>query len=218
MRSKPEAKPPYLSSTAIAILKLMVSDLTKDYTIRKLAQAIRQDYRITYDTVKRLSENGILSLERKANLHVCRLRLDKNIQVLAFTESLRATEFLESKPGIRVLLSTIVSKITNILPFFCLVLLGSVVKSKAASRSDLDMLLVLPDLMFQDRVENELASVMRTSTIGVHEIILSTDQFVSMLPARQMAKKPNVATEVLESHIIPYGAETFYTLLSRVMP
>jgi len=218
MHNKPEAKPPYLSSTAIAVLKLMVSDLTKDYTIRKLAQAIRQDYRITYDTVKRLSENGILNLERKANLYMCRLRLDKNIPVLAFTESLRAKEFLESKPSIRVLLSTVVSKITNVLPFFCLVLFGSVVRGKAVSQSDLDILLVLPDLMFQNRVENELASVMRTSTIGFHEIILSTEQFVPMLSAREIAKKPNVVTEVLESHIVPYGAETFYALLSRVLP
>jgi len=210
-------KPAYLSSTAIAVLKLMVSDLTKDYTIRRLAQGIHQDYRITYDTVKKLTENGVLNLERRANLHMCRPRVNKNVQVLAFIESLRTKKFLETRPSIRMILSTVVSRITKVSPFFCLTLFGSVAKGKAVSRSDVDMLLILPDLMFQNRVENELSSAARTSTIGVHEIILSADQFVSMLSEREMPKKPNVATEVLENHVVVYGAEAFYTLLSRVM-
>jgi len=214
----PTPRPAYLSSTAIALLKLMASDLTKDYTIRKLAQGIRQSYRITYETVNRLAENGTLSLERKANLRMCRLNLRRNVQTLAFIESLRAEEFLKTRPAVRLTVSNLVTKITNVLPFFCLVLFGSVVKGKSITRSDLDILFILPDQMLQNRVENELASVVRTSTIGLHEVVLSTDQFASMLSERERIKKPNLATEILENRIIPYGAETFYALISRIMP
>ena len=218
MSKKHVVEPAYLSSTAIGVLKLMASDLTSEFTIRKIAQGIKQDYKITYVTVNRLAEAGVVKLERKANLRMCHLNLQGNQQVLAFIESLRLEEFLKSKPAIHLQLSTIVTKITNVLPFFCLILFGSVVKGKAVSRSDLDMLLILPEKTFQSAVENELTSVTRTSTAGIHEIILSSDQFASMLSEAQRANKPNVATEVLKNHIVPYGAEVFYRLVSRVMP
>jgi len=211
-------RPVYLSNTAIAVLKLMVSDLTAGYTIRRIAHGIGQDYRITYETVRRLAENGVLSLERRANLHICRLNPHGNIQILAFIESLRAEEFLKVRPNLRLLVSTLVAKMASVSPFSCLVLFGSIVKGKAISRSDLDILLILPDQTFQNRAENELASVARTSTIGLHEVVLSSDQFLSMLGERERARKPNLATEILESHIIPYGAEAFHSLVWRVIP
>lgn len=218
MPKRSGARRPYLSCTAIAILKLMASDLTKDFTVRGLSQGIHQDYRITYETVDRLSKNGILNLERKSHLRICRLRLDRNIQTIAFIESLRTKEFSNSKPSIRILLSTVISRLTNLSPFLCLILFGSFIRPKTVSQSDLDILLVLSDLTLQSRVENELASVMRTSTVSFHEVILSADQFLSLLSQGRTERRPNVATELLGNHIVPYGAETFYSLLSRILP
>lgn len=218
MPRRPASRPSYLSATAIALLKFMTGDLTKDYTIRKLSQGINQGYRITYETVNRLAEDGILTLERKANLHICRLNLRGNVQTFAFVESLRAEEFLKSRPAMRVLVANLVARIRNVLPFFCLVIFGSTVKGKWAPRSDVDILLVLPDQNFQNQVENELASIARTSAVGLHEMVLLTDQFMSMLSGRERAKRPNLASEVLANHITPYGAEAFYALVSRIAP
>ena len=212
--SKPTSKSVYLSRTAIAILKGMVSDLSKEYTVRGLAKRIGQSYRITYETAQKLVKDGRLKLEKRGNHNVCRLNLSKDLQDLAFIESLRTEEFLKAKTDLRFLVSSIVSKISGVLPYFTLILFGSHVKGTAGPRSDLDIVLILPYRTFQRPVENELASIARTSTIGLHELIVSSEQFASMLSTRQGKSQPNVATETLESHIIPYGAEAFYSLVS----
>ena len=215
--SNPTSKSVHLSRTAIAILKVMVSDLTKEYTVRGLAERIRQSYRITYETAQKLAKDGHLELEKSGNHNVCRLNLSKDLQDLAFIESLRAEEFLEAKTDLRFLVSSIISKISGVLPYFALILFGSHVKGTAGTRSDLDIVLILPHRTFQRPFENELASIARTSTTGLHELIVTSKEFASMLSTKQGKGQPNVATETLASHIIPYGAEAFYNLVSRLL-
>jgi len=210
-------RPVYLSRTAIAILKVMVSDLTKEYTVRSLAARTGQSYRITYETAQKLSKNGHLKLEKRANHNICKLNLTKSLQAFALIESLRAEEFLKVKADLRLLVSSAVSRISAVLPFFTLILFGSYVKGTAISRSDLDIVLIIPNRASHRPVENELVSIARTSTIGLHEFILTFEQFASMLSSKQGKGEPNVATETLESHIIPYGAEVFYNLVSGVI-
>lgn len=216
MRSS-SLRPVYLSRTAIAILKVMVSDLTKEYTVRSLAARTGQSYRITYETAQKLSKNGHLKLEKRANHNICKLNLTKSLQAFALIESLRAEEFLKVKADLRLLVSSAVSRISAVLPFFTLILFGSYVKGTAISRSDLDIVLIIPNRASHRPVENELVSIARTSTIGLHEFILTFEQFASMLSSKQGKGEPNVATETLESHIIPYGAEVFYNLVSGVI-
>jgi predicted nucleotidyltransferase len=216
--SKPASKLPiksaYLSRTAIAILNGLVSDLSKEYTVRGLAKRIGQSYRITYETTQKLAKNGRVILEKRGNHNACRLNMSKDLQDLAFIESLRAEEFLKAKADLRFLVSSILSKISAVLPYFTLILFGSHVKGTAGPKSDLDILLIIPYRTFQRPVENELASIARTSTTGLHELIVSSEQFASMLSTKRGKSQPNVATETLESHIIPYGAEAFFSLVS----
>ncbi|MGD0177039.1 MAG: nucleotidyltransferase domain-containing protein [Candidatus Bathyarchaeia archaeon] len=216
---KPVSKPrlAYLSRTAIAILKVMVSDLTKEYTVRGLAEGIRQSYRITYETAQRLSKDGRLRLEKSGNHSVCSLNLARNVQDLAFIESLRTDNFLKTNADLRFLVSSMVSKVSGVLPYFTLILFGSNVKGTADPRSDLDVILIVPHRAFQRVFENELASISRISTTGLHELIVTSKQFASMLSTKQGNSQPNVATETLASHIIPYGAEAFYNLVSRLI-
>lgn len=207
----------YLSRTAIAILKVMVSDLTKEYTVRGLAEGIGQSYRITYETAQKLSKEGRLRLEKRGNHNVCRLNLTKNPQDLAFIESLRTDDFLKAKSDLRFLVSSIISKISGVLPYFTLILFGSNVKGTADPSSDLDIVLIVPHRTFHRAFENELASISRISTTGLHELIVTSKQFASMLSTKQRNGQPNVATETLASHIIPYGAEAFYNLVSGLL-
>ncbi len=195
----------------------MVSDLTKEFTVRGLAEGIRQSYRITYETAQKLSKDGRLRLKKSGNHNVCRLNLARNVQDLAFIESLRTDDFLKTKADLRFLVSSIISKTSGVLPYFTLILFGSNVKGTADPRSDLDIVLIVPHRTFQRAIENELASISRTSTTGLHELILTSKQFASMLSTNQGNAQPNVATETLTSHIIPYGAEAFYNLVSGML-
>jgi hypothetical protein len=72
---------------------------------------------------------------------------------------------------------------------------------------------LIPDKKFEKEVSTAIASIERISPIGIHETILTYDDFIEMLKERER----NVAKEVLENHVIFYGAEAFYKLLKATL-
>ena len=78
-------------------------------------------------------------------------------------------------------------------------------------KSDLDVLLVIPDRKFGDTIETAIKSARTLSNIPVHDVVVTYSEFVDMLSEAKL----NVAKETLEARYVAYGAETFYTLLRR---
>lgn len=199
-----------LSSTGIEILKLLTSNLTKDFTILKIAQGTGKTNRLTYSTVRKLEKEHIITIQEKANLKLCKLNL-KNPQIVSFVEGLRWRDFARGQPGVSLLVSDIISK--SELPYFTLAIFGSHAKGTATKKSDLDLLLVMPDRIFQGSFEAAVKSATALSNISVHDVVVTYSEFASMLGE----KKINVANQVLEARVIAYGAEAFYTLVGRLL-
>lgn len=196
------------SDTGIEILRLLTSNLTRDFTILKVAQHTGKTNRLTYSTVKKLEREHMITIQEKANLRLCKLSLE-NPQMIALIESLRWLDFTRKRPDIGLLVADIVSKCE--LPYFTLAVFGSYAKGTMTKRSDLDMLLVIPDRKFEDTIETAIKSARALSNIPVHDVVVTCAEFVSML----RETKINVAKESLEARYIGYGAEAFYTLLRR---
>jgi predicted nucleotidyltransferase len=97
------------------------------------------------------------------------------------------------------------------LPYFTLVVFGSYARGTMTKRSDLDMLLVIPDRKFEDTIETAVKSARALSNVSVHDVVVTYTEFAEML----RETKINVAKESLEARYIGYGAEAFYTLLRR---
>jgi len=196
------------SDTGIKILKLLTSNLTKDFTILKIAERARKTNRLTYSTVKRLEKERMITIQEKANLRLCKLSLE-NPQMIALIESLRWHDFTRKHPDVGLLVSDIVSK--SQLPYFTLAIFGSYAKGTMTDKSDLDMLLVIPDRKFGDTIETAVKSARALSNIPVHDVVVTYSEFVDMLSEAKL----NVAKETLEARYVAYGAETFYTLLRQ---
>jgi predicted nucleotidyltransferase len=150
----------------------------------------------------------MITIQEKANLRLCKLSLE-NPQMIALIESLRWLDFTRKRSDIGLLVADIVSK--SELPYFTLAVFGSYAKGTMTKRSDLDMLLVIPDRKFEDTIETAIKSARALSNIPVHDVVVTCAEFVSML----RETKINVAKESLEARYIGYGAEAFYTLLRR---
>jgi hypothetical protein len=58
-----------------------------------------------------------------------------------------------------------------------------------------------------------VASVERTTPFGIHEVILTSEDFAALLRERQT----NVAWEAIDNRIVPYGAESLFKMLGAVM-
>lgn len=196
------------SDTGVEILKLLTSNLTRDFTILKIAQRTGKTNRLTYSTVKKLEKERMITIQEKANLRLCKLSLE-NPQMIALIESLRWVDFTRKRSDVGLLVSDIVSK--SELPYFTLVVFGSYARGTMTKRSDLDMLLVIPDRKFEDTIETAVKSARALSNVSVHDVVVTYTEFAEML----RETKINVAKESLEARYIGYGAEAFYTLLRR---
>jgi Fe2+ or Zn2+ uptake regulation protein len=200
-----------LTKTEVAILKFLVGNLTKSFTVREIAKSIRQDYRITYDSIESLVNKGIVEKVKKANINLCKISLQADVEIFSYIEYLRATEFFNRLKEIKLIRNDLLDKIT--IYSFTVILFGSYVKGTYKKHSDLDLIFLIPDKRFEKEVSTAIASIERISPIGIHETILSYDDFIEMLKGRG----GNIAKEVLENHVIFYGAEAFYKLLKATL-
>lgn len=58
-------------------------------------------------------------------------------------------------------------------------------------------------------MERVIASMARTSTLKIHETIITEQSFITMLQKKEL----NVAKEALEKHILIYGDQLYYKLI-----
>ncbi len=200
-----------LNKTSVEILSFLSSRIRESFTVRKISEGIGKDYKITHTMIKRLAEQHYITAEKRPPVTYCRLNLRGNSSLLAYIEGIRASRFFEKHKDIEILAKDLTSKIT--LPFFTLMLFGSHGKGTASARSDLDVLLVIPERKFQNEVEAAIASVQRVSPLGIHETILTTEEFSELLKQ----KKPNVAWEAIDNRIVQYGAEMLFKMLEEIL-
>ena len=179
--------------------------------MRQIAEAIGKDYKITYTMTMRLAEQHSIIAEKKRPVTYCRLNLKGNSTLLAYIEGVRAGRFFEKNKDIGILVNDLTSKIA--LPFFTLMLFGSYVKGKPSPRSDLDMLLIVPEHSFEKEVEAAVGSIQHVSPVTIHETILSSSEFMELLKQ----KKTNVAWEAIDNRIVPYGAEMLFKMLEEML-
>ena len=200
-----------LTKTSTEILSFLSSRIRESFTVRQIAQAIGKDYKITHVMTMRLAEQRYIIAEKKPPVTYCRLNLKGNSALFAYIEAIRASRFFAGHRDIEILVSDLTSK--NSSPFVILVLFGSHVKGAATARSDLDILVVIPDRKFEKEITTTIGSVQHVSPLGIHETILTNNEFVDLLKQ----KKPNVAWEAIDNRIVPYGAEMLFKMLEEVL-
>jgi predicted nucleotidyltransferase len=200
-----------LTKTSTEVLAFLSSKIRESFTVRQIAKAIGKDYKITYTMTMRLAEQQYIIAEKKRPVTYCRLNLKGNSTLLAYIEGVRADRFFEKNKDIRILVNDLTSKIK--LPFFTLILFGSYVKGKPSPKSDLDVLLIIPERSFEKEVETAIGSVQRVSPVGIHETILSSSEFMELLKQ----KKTNVVWEAIDNRIVPYGAEMLFKMLEEML-
>jgi predicted nucleotidyltransferase len=200
-----------LSKTSVEILFFLSSKIRESFTVRQIAEGIGKDYKITYTMTMRLAAQNYIIAEKKRPVTYCRLNLKGNTALLAYIEAIRASRFFQKHKDIELLINDLTSKITS--PFFTITLFGSYVKETASTKSDLDVLIIIPGPNFEKEAESAVGSIQHVSPIKIHETILTNNEFMELLKQ----KKPNVAWEAIDNRIVPYGAETLLKMLEEML-
>jgi predicted nucleotidyltransferase len=196
-----------LSKTSVEILAYLSSKLRESFTVRQIAAGISRDYRITYVMTMRLARQKYIIAEKRRPVTHCRLNLKGNSALLAYIEAIRAGRFLAKHRDIEVVADSLRENIA--LPFFTMILFGSHVKGTASKRSDLDVLVIIPKNDMERDVSSAVGSAARISPIGIHDVILASEEFTQLL----REKRPNVAWEALDNRVVPFGAESLFKIL-----
>jgi len=90
------------------------------------------------------------------------------------------------------------------------ILFGSYAKGTQTSKSDIDILLIVPGKenlsLFESAMRKIYTNVKKDTTV------VTTDEFIEMIKSNKF----NVGNEAKKHHILLYGAEQWYSLVKKV--
>ncbi len=178
-------------------------------TISGLSVESGTAYPQTYNNVQDLVQQRIFVTENVGSGKIVTINPEAPIDVLIAIEAKRKEEFLKKHVWVELMIKDILSY-TNYY-FFILVIFGSYAKETYNSRSDLDLLFILPSTKNVSQFENALQKIY--AKVKIDHVIVTPDYFL------QMIKNPNelnVGNEAKRHHILLYGAEQWYNLIRKV--
>lgn len=198
-----------LTSLEIRIIKFFIDNIMEQFGIREIARKTKTDYKLVHTTVQKLVKKGILLKKRQANLDLCSLNLKGNLTTIYYVEMLRAKEFKNNHPELKIFFNDISDKTKEM--FYCLVIFGSFAKGTETKNSDIDILIITPK---RDRGE-EIGRIIHTQNILINKqanyIILEDKEFTNAL----LEKGINVQKEAFKNHILVTGVEAFYNAIKQ---
>lgn len=198
-----------LTKTQDRIMQLFTANITELFTIRGIGKLLNMNPSLAHRSIKPLIENHLLIVNKQKNLA---LNYKGNQAILSYTEYERRDEFLK-KPrnaDLSMCLVDLMKKFKE--EAFILLIFGSAVIK--TNPRDIDILLVVDNFNKTESSQAFLHNTARDYMLEkkLHIVCVSYESVYEMLGRRD---ERNVMNEVMNNHIILYGAELFYRLLGR---
>ena len=194
------------TKTQIKIMKFFVSQITKRFSLRGVGKELKMHQALTYRASQALIENELIIPDGESYV----LNYKKNHQELAYFEYLRSKEFLSKSKNkaLAMFAEDVVEKFPY--GYFTMILFGSAVISPKPR--DIDIFLIIEKTEDIEQAEKVLYNISRNYTLNLHTVVVSFESVFEMLGSRD---DKNVMNQVLNKHLVLYGAELFYKLIKR---
>ncbi len=160
---------------------------------------------LTHRAIQPLLHENIIQQDKHKNLS---LNYKIHHETLAFVEYLRRDVFLSRFKDIKLFAEDVIHK--NKEDCFVLLVFGSSVELHKPR--DIDILLVVDKTDKVDFLERFLHNIASNYNLPFEERVIGFESVYEMLIKRD---EKNIMNEILNKHIILYGAELFYRLLER---
>lgn len=198
-----------LTKTDVSILRFLIKNITKEYSIKMISENIKKAYPGVRENVLKMREESIIIVrEINPTQNLCSLNLEDtdNINVFSYVESLEKDDYFSKNQDLKIIISDILDRIEG--NSFTMMLFGSHVKRKEKINSDIDMLFLIPSIEDEGRIMNAVNSAERLTNKKIHAVVIAYDDFLNSI-----SDEASLPREILENHIITYGAEAFYRSL-----
>lgn len=191
------------NTTKDKILKLLLSNKEKEFTIRAISKEVLIDYKTVHIIVKKLIKSNTLIAKKAGQTILCSIN-QKGFNADVFrAESIRKEELLKNKD-----LYALYNYFEDIKePFFILLLFGSYASGKARKGSDIDLMLIADN----DDLRKKAKKVISSIPLNIHFIDFSSKEFLSMLKTTEF----NVGKEAVNNNVILFGIEDYYRLIKN---
>lgn len=185
--------------SGIRILKLLLDRPEERFTIKKMAEALKINYRTAYEQAMRLEQEGLIKITKAGNSKVCEFthKFDSEVFEAEYT---RRKELFKNKDFL--ILHNRLSELG--FPFIAL-LFGSHGKGTANEHSDIDILTIGGN-------EKEIRATLSILPDKIHLTAVTYQNFIRMAKSREFT----VAGEAIKNNIILIGIEEYYRLIKNV--
>ncbi len=180
----------------IKILKLLLGKKEEKFTIKKISESLKINYRIAYEKVMKLQKEGLLRITTAGNSKICEFT-SKFDQKVFEAEYLRRKELFRNKDFL-----IIHNRLAELRFPFVALLFGSHAKGTANRHSDIDILTVGGN-------EKEIKAAISLLPDKIHLTAVNYESFIQMAKSREFT----VVSEALKNNIILIGIEEYYRLL-----
>ena len=185
----------------IKILKLLLNNKEARFTIKKIAETLKINYRTAHENVLKLESESLVKTTLMGNSRMCEFTYRFNPKVFE-AEAERRGDLFKNKDF--MILHNRLAELK--FPFIAL-LFGSHAKGTATKHSDIDLLLISDEVYFK--------KVQETIAIFPQDIHLTPMTYKSFLRMAR-SKEFSVVSEVLKKNFILIGIEEYYRLLKNV--
>lgn len=189
-----------MANETLQVLKLLIESKGEKLSIRGISKLRNVNYKTAYTAVKKLEKDGVVKLERLGNTINCSFAY-KLTSLVYEAEYERRGEFLKNK-DIRVLKE----KLDSLLFPLSALIFGSFAKKRAASSSDIDLLVVCE----KERTK-ELESLISLLPLRIHLTVFAPAEFMKMAKSKEF----NVVSEAMKNNVILIGIEDYYRMVEH---
>jgi predicted nucleotidyltransferase len=179
------------------IIKFILENKEKEFTIRELSIILKTDYKNTYDAVQKISNS--LKINKKGNASYISFK-PKLTTLLYEIEQIRKENLVKK---IKIIYKDII-KIEN--PFFIVIIFGSYAKGKQTKNSDIDLCLIHDNEKEIKEISNKL---LIHPKINIQ--IFNYTEFISMLKTKEF----NVGHKIRKDGIILKNIESYYEVIKH---
>ncbi len=191
------------NTTKDKILKLLLSNREKEFTIRAISKKVLVDYKTIHIEVNKLIKDNVIVAKKAGQTILCSLNQKAFNSGVFRAELIRREELLKNKDFYA--LCNYFKDIKE--PFFILLLFGSYASGKARKGSDIDLMLISDN----DGLRKKAGKIISQMPLDIHLVDFNSDEFLSMLKTTEF----NVGKEAVNNNIILFGIEDYYRLIQH---
>ena len=191
------------NTTKDKILKLLLSNKNKEFTIRSISKNISVDYKTVYLIIKELIRINLIKSKKIGQTVSCSINQKEFNSDVFKAELIRREDLFKNKN-----FSIIYNDLKDIKEqFFILLLFGSYASGKPRKNSDIDLMLIADNETIKKKVKNKISLL----PLDIHLLAFTSEEFISMLKTTEF----NVGKETFNNNVILFGIEDFYRIIKN---